>query len=39
MPHIIKIKVEHFRALKSIEFELGKMAVLIGENDVGKPAF
>lgn len=36
MAHITKIKIEHFRALKCIEFELGKMAVLIGENDVGK---
>jgi putative ATP-dependent endonuclease of OLD family len=36
MAHITHIKVDHFRALKSVAFSLGKMAVLIGENDVGK---
>lgn len=36
MSHISRIKAEHFRALKSVDFRLGKMAVLIGENDVGK---
>lgn len=36
MSHIKKISVEHFRALKSIEFEVEKMSILIGENDVGK---
>ncbi|OYW76944.1 MAG: hypothetical protein B7Z37_06395 [Verrucomicrobia bacterium 12-59-8] len=36
MTYIKTIKVEHFRALKLIEFSLGKMAVIIGENDVGK---
>lgn len=36
MTHITHIKVEHFRALKSVDFGLGKMAVIIGENDVGK---
>ena len=36
MAHITRIKVDHFRALKSVDFSLGRMAVLIGENDVGK---
>ena len=36
MKHISRIKIEHYRALKSVDFRLGSMAVLIGENDVGK---
>ena len=36
MKHIARIQIEHYRALKSVDFRLGAMAVLIGENDVGK---
>ncbi|MDA7920447.1 AAA family ATPase [Verrucomicrobiales bacterium] len=36
MPHITNIRIKHFWALKSVEFAVGKMGVLIGENDVGK---
>lgn len=36
MSHITRIEIEHFRALKSVSFPIGRLAVLIGENDVGK---
>ena len=36
MKHITRIQIEHYRALKSVDFRLSSMAVLIGENDVGK---
>lgn len=36
MAYIKNIKIENYRALKKIDFDIGRMAVLIGENDVGK---
>ena len=36
---ISTIRVSNFRCLKSVEVQLGKVTVLVGENNVGKTAF
>lgn len=36
MAYINHISIENYRALKGISFDISRMSVLIGENDVGK---
>lgn len=33
---LVKTKIENFRSYQSVEFELPKLSVIIGKNDVGK---
>jgi len=33
---ITKLRIEHFRSIKELEFEPGSLRVLIGESSAGK---